>query len=318
MTRGLLGLLVILVVTLTPAASWPADEPSPKEPATDSSPGLLESERRQMGSPLYGATPEERERLAAERKRLSAIAAANGTDPTAIIGFYQLSYGHDAFTHSLRADTATAIAQVPLTPNWLIKATLPYIWADLDRPGGFTTHGIGDLTVRMGGRLYASQNMALLIGTDASFPTAADNRLGTGKYTLGPGVGASVPLPRLSSLLLTVVQDFNSVGGDPSRADLHYMQVQTTFNTIWSERWWTAAVGIWNIDWNNNRKTTMNLLGEVGHRFDNNWRMFVRPAVGVMGRETFLGLDWAVEAGVRWTFKTPLIPETFFEMPLDK
>lgn len=318
MMRGLLGLLIISGIALAPATSWPADEAPSKDPAADSPSEPSESERRPLRSRLLGATPEERERLAEERKRLSAIAAANGTDPTAIIGFYQLSYGHDAFTHSLRADTATAIAQVPLTPNWLIKATLPYIWADLDRPGGFTTHGTGDLTVRMGGRLYASQNVALFVGTDATFPTAANNRLGFGKYALGPGVGASVPLPRLRSLLLTVVQDFNSVGGDPSRTDLHYMQVQTTFNTIWSERWWTSAVGIWSIDWNNNRKTTMNLLGEVGHGFDEHWKVFVRPGVGVVGRETFLGLDWTVEAGVRWTFKTPLIPETFFEMPLGK
>ena len=46
------------------------------------------------------------------------------------------------------------------------------------------------------------------------------------------------------------------------------------------------------------RKTTMNLQGELGHRFGNRWAVFVDAAAGVMGRESFLGLDWSVQAGV--------------------
>ena len=70
------------------------------------------------------------------------------------------------------------------------------------------------------------------------------------------------------------------------------------------------------MDWNNNRETTMNLLGEVGRRFDNHWNAFVGAGAGVVGRDTFLGLDWTVQAGVRWVFQTPLLPETFFGGPL--
>ncbi len=73
-----------------------------------------------------------------------------------------------------------------------------------------------------------------------------------------------------------------------------------------------------DIDWNNNRKTTMNLLGEIGHRFDEHWNVFAGPGVGVVGKDTHLGLDWTVQAGVRWVFKTPLLPETFFGGPLGK
>ena len=60
----------------------------------------------------------------------------------------------------------------------------------------------------------------------------------------------------------------------------------------------------------------MNLQGEIGHRFDDHWNVFAGPGVGVMGRNTFLGLDWTMQAGVRWVFKTPLIPEKFFKTPL--
>lgn len=278
---------------------------TPEQPA-EGALGRLESR-------LLGATPEERARLAEERKRISAAAAAFGTDPTAIIGYYQLVYGHSAFTSGLRLDTATAVIRLPLTPNWFFQVTMPYVWADPNRPRGSTVDGTSDMTVRTGGRLYASENVALFIGTDVSFPTASETQLGTGKYTLGPGGGVAAPLPRLRSLFFTLVQDFNSVGGDPSRADLHFMQVQSGLNTIWSERWWTTAFMTWDIDWNNERKTTMNLLGEAGHRFDKHWNVFAGAGAGVVGKDTFLGLDWTVQAGLRWVFATPLFPERLLE-----
>jgi hypothetical protein len=129
----------------------------------------------------------------------------------------------------------------------------------------------------------------------------------------------AVPLPRARSLLIALVQDFNSVGGDPSRRDIHFMQVQSAVNTIWSERWWSTASMTWAMDWTNNRKTTMNLSGEVGHKFDKHWNVFAGPGVGVVGRDTTLGLDWTVQAGVRWMFQEgSLLPETFFGGPLGK
>jgi hypothetical protein len=57
----------------------------------------------------------------------------------------------------------------------------------------------------------------------------------------------------------------------------------------------------------------MNLLGEVGYRFYKSWNVFVDPGVGVMGRDTILGLDWTVQAGVRWVFQTPLFAEKLVE-----
>src|SRR3989442_10627001 len=144
MSGGRLGLLVILAITLAPVASWSADEASPKGPPSESASEPQESERRPLRELLYGATPEERERLAEERKRLSAAAAAFGTDPTAIIGYYQLTYGHSAFTNNLRLESATAVVQVPLTPNWFGRATLPYLRADWNWPRGPTAHGTSD------------------------------------------------------------------------------------------------------------------------------------------------------------------------------
>lgn len=271
------------------------------------------TERRPLQSLLYGATPEEEAKLAEERKRLSAAGAAFGTDPTAIIGFYQLGYAHNAFTNGLRTDSATAVVRVPITPNFLVQVTTPYVWADPNQPKGSTMNGISDTVVRMAARVYASENVALAIGADASFPTATEKQLGTGKYTIGPGGALAVPMPRVRSLFLLVAEDFNSVGGDPSRANVHFLRVQPVINTIWSKHWWTSVIGTWDMNWNNNRRTALNLLFEVGHNFDNHWNVFAGPGVGVVGKDTPFGLDYTVQAGVRWVYTTPLIPQRVFE-----
>ena len=318
--RGrLFTVLAALWIVCSVADSARAAEEVPHEkPAAESEEKPAEGPlRRRLESRLLGATPEERARLAEERKRLSETAAAFGTDPTAIIGYYQLGYGHNAFTSNLRTETVTAVVQVPITPNWFVRATMPYVWADPNQPRGSTTNGTSDTTVRMAGRLYASENVALLIGADVIFPTAAKTQLGFGKYALGPGGGLAVPLPRARSLFFLVVQDFNSVGGDPSRANVHFMQIQPAINTFWSKHWWTTVQGTWYMNWNENRRTALNLVGEVGHNFDGHWNVFAGGGVGVAGRDLpFFGLDYTVQAGVRWVFRTPLLPETFFGGPL--
>jgi hypothetical protein len=297
----------------------PADETAAESPEQQKEPakGPL---RRRLEERLYGATPEEHERLQAERKRISAAAKAFGTDPTAINGYYELNYANSTFSNNnLRFNGVTAEVRLPVTPNWIVRATMPYVWADLDQTRGFTTNGASDMTVRTAHRLYASPNVALLIGTDVVFPTGSNDRLSTGKYTLGPGGAVAVPLARLRSLFSAFVQDFNSVGGDPSRRDIHFMRVVSGVNTIWSERWWTLASMSYYVDWNNNNKTTMNLLGEVGHRFDNHWNVFVGSGAGVAGKESPFGLDWQVLAGVRWVFQTPIFSEKIVEeLPIER
>jgi hypothetical protein len=319
--RGIVsaGFLSIALVTLslvmatgvtTPASAEVSNRGEEAKP--DAKP--TEAKRRPLQTLLQGATPEEHERLEEERKRISAAAKSFGTDPTAINGYYELSYGNSTFSNSnLRFNSVTAEVRLPVTPNWIVRATMPYVWADLDQTRGFTTNGASDMTVRTANRLYASPNVALLIGTDVTFPTGSNDRLSTGKYTLGPAGAVAVPLPRLRTLLLAIVQDFNSVGGDPSRRDIHFMKVQSAFNTIWSDRWWTLASMTYYVDWENNQKTTMNLLGEVGHRFDNHWNVWVGSGAGVAGKESPLGIDWQVLAGVRWVFQTPFFSEKLVE-----
>ncbi len=291
----------------TPASAAVSDSGDEAKPDAESEKG----ERRRR-IPLRGATPEEQTRLEEERKRLSAEAKAFGTDPTAINGYYELAYGHSTFTNNLRTDSATAEVRLPLTPNWLVRVTLPYVWADLNQPRGFTTNGTSDLLVRSGGRLYASPNMALFVGADVLFPTGSNDRLSTGKYTRVQVRRWRSRWPEYVHSSFFLFRTINPSEAIPARRH-QLLQVQPSVNTIWTDQWYTTAAMSWAVDWNNNRKTTMNLQGEVGHRFYNNWNVFFSPGVGVVGKDKFLGLDWTVQAGVRWVFQTPFFGEKIVE-----
>ena len=270
-------------------------------------------ERRPIRDLISGATPEEQARRAEERKSLSEAGAATGSDPTAIIGYYQLSYAHSVYTTRLNLDLATAVIRLPLTPNLLLQITLPYAWAD--PPGAGTTNGLGDMTVRIGGRLYTSDYVALFLGGDFSFPTAEATQLGTGKYTIGPAAALAVPLLRLHSIFYLLVQDFDSFEGDSSRPDVGYLQIQSAVNTILSERWWTLIQGTWATNWENNRKSSLNLVGQIGYQVTNHWGLFAGAGGGVVDKDAYLSLKWTVQAGVRWIFRTPIIPEKLLRMP---
>ena len=96
-------------------------------------------------------------------------------------------------------------------------------------------------------------------------------------YTLGPRGGVAVPMPWLRSLFLPLVQDFNSIGGDPSRNDIHFTQGQSIVNTIWADRWWTTAQGAWQVNWEQKAKSSMTLEFEFGRNVVGSWGMYLRP-----------------------------------------
>ena len=97
----------------TPAAAAVAESSGDAKPDAESK----EGERRPLQSLLQGATPEEHAQLEEERKRISAAAKAFGSDPTAIVGYYELTYGNSSFTNILRLNTMAAEARLPITPN---------------------------------------------------------------------------------------------------------------------------------------------------------------------------------------------------------
>jgi hypothetical protein len=245
-------------------------------------------------------TPEQQE----EAKRISKIAAKMGTDPTAIIGRVQTSYQHFAFSGGGRADNLVGSIVIPYHGEFVLRADVPHLWTDPNRPGAPKQNGLSDVFVRTGGRVYTIPGYAFFAGMDITFPTADKPQLGLGKYTVGPLFLTARVLPELKSLLFGTVQHQISVGGDPSRQDISITRFGLTVNTIWAERWWTQVEALTQVNWERKAKSSMTLEFEGGRRLTQDWAIWVRPGVGLLGKNQAIpaNYEWNFEVGVRRTF----------------
>jgi hypothetical protein len=199
-----------------------------------------------------------------------------------------------------RTNTLVGRIDIPYRGDFVLRGDVPYVWSDPNRPGAANQDGLSDLFVRTGWRVYSAPGYAFFAGMDATFPTADNRQLGTGKYTVGPLFATARVIPDLNSFIFGVLQHQLSVGGDPSRRDISLSQLAIAFNTIWGERWWTQVAAATQVNWERNAKSSMELEFEGGYRFAKGWGIWVRPGVGLWGQTG--AYEWSVETGIRRTF----------------
>lgn len=243
-------------------------------------------------------TPQEQE----EAERLSKIAAKMGTDPTAIIGRVQTLYRQITLSGGDRTHNLVGRIDIPYRGEFLLQADVPYVWLDPKQPGAPHQNGLSDLLIRAGARVFSAPGYALFAGTDFTFPTAANQELGTGKYAIAPGLVTARVFPDIESLLFGLVQHQFSVGGDPSRRDISISRLGVIMNTIWWDRWWTQLEMDTLVNWEQKAKNSATLEFEGGHEFSRNWGVWVRPGIGLWGQAVPGAYDWSIEAGIRRTF----------------
>jgi hypothetical protein len=240
-----------------------------------------------------------------EAERLRKLAAKYGTDPTAIVGRVQLSSQYADLPHGGRLSDTVARVDLPFRSNWLLRVDTPFHrWRDPNRPGLSSAQGLGNLSAVLGWRAYNTPEYAFLIGAASTFPTASDDLLGSGKYTVGPFIATGRFLPRWESFLFGVFQHSVSAGGDPSRSDISLTQANLQINTIWADRWWTTVQGAWQVNWEQKTKSSMTLEFELGRNVVGQWGMYLRPGVGIWGNDVAGAYDWNVEIGTRYMFKS--------------
>jgi len=200
---------------------------------------------------------------------------------------------------------------LPLTPNWLLRVDAPFTYLDPKDPNEKSVAGVGDLRVRLGWRVLNTIDGSLFIGSEFYFPTASNDQLGLSRFAVGPAVVGSVQLPDLKSNAFLWVEYLTSVSGPvgngasgSSGADSSTSESRVRFrlNTIWSEKWWSFVESRFFVDWKQNAKTGMVLLFEGGRRLDSHWRLYLRPEVGLWGRDLPGTFDYGVEFGVRYMF----------------
>ncbi len=185
----------------------------------------------------------------------------------------------------------------------MLRVVAPFLQSSTPGPSGTTTtHGFGDLGVILGWRAYNTPEYALLIGVNATFPTATDTKVGQGKYTLGPIIAAVRFLPKFDSFLIGVLSQQVSVGGDSDRRPINISSASLRINTIWAEKWWSVARAGWLLNWEQSTRGSMDLDLEIGRNVVGKWGVFIRPGIGIFGRDLPGGYSWKIAGGIRYIF----------------
>jgi Putative MetA-pathway of phenol degradation len=277
----------------------PSSQQPEKQPAVQAQPDapVETPQAESKGRPLQDALRTMSTRL------LNVVTADNGQNGAAIVGRAQLSGEYrDRRDGSVQFENVARV-DVPLGERFLVRADLPFLWLDPQTSGSTSVTGFGDLSVRLGGQVWRTPGFTVLAGGDIIFPTAGSSELGRGKYQVGPGIAASIPVPELNSVVFPSFQHITSVGGDPSRNDVNYTRLRTSLDTPWfNNQWWTSFEPNLFIDWTQKSKTAMNLEFEVGKRLGEHVRAWVRPAVGLWGTGVPGAYDWYTQVGIRYIF----------------
>ncbi len=130
--------------------------------------------------------------------------------------------------------------------NWVMRATLP-VNTFPDRRGDYDT-GLGDLNV-FAAYLIDTGNPALSfgIGPQITMPTASEDSLGSGKWSLGlANVLFNASSPKLQYGYLLTWQA--SVAGDDDRSDINVAAFQPFIFYQLGQGWYLRSTGVWNYD----------------------------------------------------------------------
>ena len=234
---------------------------------------------------------------------LNILTTDNGTNRTAVIGRAQLSSEYRDRRGSGVSLSNVARVDVPLATNLLWRTDADLSWFDPQTSGSNSVAGIGDVSTRLGARIWERPAFTAFFEFQVVFPTAGNDNLGRGKYQLVPGLTFSLPISRLDTGFFPGIQQSVSVGGDPSRNDVNFTKLSFEFTTPWANNlWWTTVEPDLIVDWTQKAKTAMNLEFEAGRRLGNHFRIWLRPAVGLWGTGVPGAYDWYAQIGIRYMF----------------
>ena len=210
------------------------------------------------------------------------------------------------------------LVAVPVNEDWsLVNLTLAAI---ADAPGGITgqpgnpepvaggrVFGLTDLTDVVLFSRTRSEEFIWGIGPTLTLPTATDDRLGSGKWLLGPALRV-VYRPGQWNLGAIALNHW-SVGGDSDRADVNQLLIRGTIRRELPSNWYFVYAPIITANWNasSGEKWLVPLGGGFGRTFKlGPWKV----ALSVQAYGNVLRPDGAPDGLVRVGLVVP-IPAPF-------
>jgi hypothetical protein len=239
--------------------------------------------------------------------------AEKATNPTSILTQLQLQNVFIPSTYDADGYSNQFIIQpvLPMKTGWdtfpmhIIRLTLPLnvLTADPDGPINETS-GVGDLTVFDLFRAKPKKWGAWGIGPVAVFPTASDDRLGQGKYQLGPAfmlVNSAVPKWQFGVL----IQNPISFAGDSDRDSVSTLSVQPIAIRHFQDGWY-AGLGDMPMtrEWlNGDYNFPLNLrIGKVTKIGKQPVNMFIQPFWTPSGFHKGQAAEWGIKFNLTLLF----------------
>jgi hypothetical protein len=136
-----------------------------------------------------------------------------------------------------------------LTNDWnlITRTIVPLISVPELGPGVGDTFGLGDIQLSLFLSPAKPHGIIWGVGPVVSFPSATDDALGTGKYSVGPTAAAlAIEGPWVVGAL---VNNLFSVGGDSKRRDVNQMLVQPFINYNLPAGWYLTSSPMITADW---------------------------------------------------------------------
>jgi hypothetical protein len=153
-----------------------------------------------------------------------------------------------------------------LTESWnlITRTILPLIYQPELAPGVGDVFGLGDIQLSLFLSPAKPGHLIWGVGPIFSFPSATDDVLGSGKFSIGPSVvGLTI---QGHWVIGALVNNLFSVAGDSDRKTVNQMLIQPFLNYNLPDGWYVTSAPIITADWeaNSDDRWTVPVGGGVG------------------------------------------------------
>ena len=231
-----------------------------------------------------------------------------GTNPINFTNDLRFYYEYQ----NLNLDSGTAHIgtmeyRYPINSKWQLRTRIPmkgtsFNIGNLD----IDEFGLGDINARLLHVPYINMEwkLAVAVGLEAWFPTASDNFLGEGMYSLGPQafLVKFEPFGIPNTLIAPAYQHVISAGGDDDRENIHRAQMDVF--VLWqtnNKKAYVLLDPILIINYRGKGSSAM-LEAEAGYVFN----VFGQPVVGYarpgMGFGRYRSYEFSVETGMKFVW----------------
>ena len=234
-----------------------------------------------------------------------AKADKSGTNPINFTNDLRLYYEYQNLSAGGEVHIGTFEGRTPALDGKLqLRVRVPFKSLDIDSgPISSSESGLGDINVRVLAVpfLNPKSGTALAVGIEAFFPTASEDILGEGKFSLGPQIfGVKfLPFGIRGSLIAPAVQQVVSVAGEGDRADINRTQLDLfLLKQSDDKRTYVLLDPQYVVNWKNNTEFGL-MEAEVGYVLESGVSFYARPGFGFGGDKPF---DFNFEFGTKYIF----------------